>query len=154
MTESVWDYPRPPRVEPLRRVARVEFDGLTVARSDSALRVLETSHPPTIYFPRADVRLESLKPSRGMTLCEWKGQASYFDIVGEHRESASAAWSYADPLPAYRVLKDTIAFYPGRLDACFIDDERVTAQAGDFYGGWITAGIEGPFKGSAGTSGW
>jgi uncharacterized protein (DUF427 family) len=154
MSESVWDYPRPPRVEPLRHVARVEFDGVTVASSGSALRVLETSHPPTIYFPRADVRLESLKPSRGMTVCEWKGRASYFDIVGEHRGSSSAAWTYADPLPAYRALRDYIAFYPGRVDACFIDDERVSAQAGDFYGGWITAGIEGPYKGSAGTSGW
>ena len=154
MGESVWDYPRPPRVEPLRYLARVEFDGVTVARSESALRVLETSHPPTIYFPRADVRLESLKPSKGMTVCEWKGRASYFDIAGEHRESSTAAWTYADPVPAYRALKDYIAFYPGRVDACFIDDEQVTAQAGDFYGGWITAGIEGPFKGGASTSGW
>lgn len=154
MSESVWDYPRPPRVEPLRRVARVEFDGVTIARSESALRVLETSHPPTIYFPRGDVRLESLKPATGMTLCEWKGRASYFDVVGEHREAASAAWTYADPLPAYRVLKDHIAFYPARVDACFIDDELVRAQAGDFYGGWITSEIEGPFKGGAGTSGW
>jgi uncharacterized protein (DUF427 family) len=109
MSESVWDYPRPPRVEPLRRVARVEFDGVTVASSESALRVLETSHPPTIYFPRADVRLESLKPSRGMTLCEWKGQASYFDIVGEHRGSSSAAWTYADPLPDNGALKEIVA---------------------------------------------
>jgi len=154
MSESVWDYPRPPRVEPLRHVARVEFDGVTVARSGSALRVLETSHPPTIYFPRADVRLESLKPSRGMTLCEWKGRASYFDIAGEHRTAASAAWTYAYPRPAYRALRDYIAFYPGRVDACFIDDERVSAQPGDLYGGWITAGIEGPYKGSAGTSRW
>lgn len=154
MSESVWDYPRPARVEPLRNVARVEFDGLTIARSESAFRVLETSHPPTIYFPRGDVRLESLKASRGMTLCEWKGQASYFDVAGEHRTSAFAAWSYADPRPAYRVLKDYVAFYPARVDACFIDDERVTAQAGDFYGGWITAGLDGPFKGGAGTFGW
>ena len=126
---------------------------MTVASSALAIRVLETSHPPTIYFPRADVRLESLKLSRGMTVCEWKGQASHFDIGGEHRDSSSAAWTYADPLPAYRVLKDYVAFYPGRVDACFIDDERVSAQAGDFYGGWITAGI-GLFKGGAGTSGW
>jgi uncharacterized protein (DUF427 family) len=154
MSESVWDYPRPPRVEQLASVARVEFDGITIAKSVAALRVLETSHPPTIYFPPADVHLEFLKPSTGMTLCEWKGQASYFDLAGEHRESSSAAWSYADPLPAYRVLKDYVAFYPGRVDACFIDDERVTAQAGDFYGGWITAGIKGPFKGAGGTAAW
>jgi uncharacterized protein (DUF427 family) len=147
MSESVWDYPRPPRVEPLGHGARVEFDGVIVARSESALRVLETSHPPTIYFPRPDVRLESLTPSRGMTLCEWKGQASYFDITGENRAAASAAWMYTDPLPAYRALKGYIAFYPGRVDACFIGEERATAQAGDYYGGWITADITGPFKG-------
>lgn len=154
MTESVWDYPRPPRVERLQGVARVEFDGTTVAESGAALRVLETSHPPTVYFPRADVRFEFLKPARGMTVCEWKGRASYFDLAGEHRQSPAAAWSYADPLPAYRVLKDCVAFYPGRVDACFIDGEPVAAQAGDFYGGWITAAIKGPFKGAAGTSGW
>lgn len=154
MGESVWDYPRPPRVEQLASVARVQFDGITIAKSAAALRVLETSHPPTIYFPPTDVHLELLKPSSGITLCEWKGQASYFDLAGEHRESSSAAWSYADPLPAYRALKDYVAFYPQRVDACFIDDERVTAQAGDFYGGWITADIKGPFKGAGGTAGW
>ncbi|GAC1513702.1 MAG: DUF427 domain-containing protein [Candidatus Dormibacteraceae bacterium] len=154
MSESVWGYPRPPRVEPLLRTARVEFDGITIASSGSALRVLETSHPPAIYFPPADVRLELLQPCQGMTVCEWKGQASYFNIVGERRESSSAAWSYPDPLPPYYVLKDYIAFYPGRVDACFIAAERVTAQTSDFYGGWITADILGPFKGGAGTSGW
>ncbi|GAC1475615.1 MAG: DUF427 domain-containing protein [Candidatus Dormibacteraceae bacterium] len=154
MSESVWDYPRPPRVEPLLHIARVQFDGITIARSGSALRVLETSHPPTIYFPPADVRLELLKPAKRATWCEWKGQASYFDIAAEHQTSSLAAWSYAEPALAYRALKDHVAFYPGRVDACFIDDERVTAQPGDFYGGWITVDIVGPFKGAAWTAGW
>ena len=154
MSESVWDYPRPPRVEPLIHVARVEFDGIAIAHSRLALRVLETSHPPTIYFPPADVRLELLRASSGTTVCEWKGQASYFDIVGERREASSAAWHYPDPQSAYRILKDHVAFYPGRVDACYIDDELVQPQQGDFYGGWLTADITGPFKGGAGTSGW
>ena len=154
MTESVWEYPRPPRVEPLHQRARVEFDGETIADSTRALRVLETSHPPTIYFPREDVRMELLRPARGSSVCEWKGQASYFDVVCGRKTSPAAAWSYADPSPAYRELAGSIAFYPGRVDACFIGDERVSAQEGDFYGGWITANLTGPFKGSPGTEGW
>ena len=154
MTESVWDYPRPPRVEPLRHRARVEFGGETIADSTRALRVLETSHPPTIYFPREDVRMELLRPARGSSVCEWKGQASYFDVVCGHKTSPAAAWSYAEPSPAYRDLAGAVAFYPGRVDACFIDDERVTAQKGDFYGGWITSGVAGPFKGGPGSAGW
>ena len=154
MTESVWEYPRPPRVEPLHQRARVEFDGETIADSTRALRVLETSHPSTIYFPRADVRMEFLRPARGSSVCEWKGQASYFDVVCGHKTSPAAAWSYADPSPAYRDLAGAVAFYPGRVDACFIGDERVTAQEGDFYGGWITSGIAGPFKGRPGSAGW
>lgn len=154
MTESVLEYPRPPRVEPLHHRARVEFDGETIADSTHALRVLETSHPPTIYFPRADVRMEFLRPARGFSVCEWKGQASYFDAVGGHKMSSAAAWTYTDPTPGYRDLANSVAFYPGRVDACFIDDERVTAQEGDFYGGWITSGIAGPFKGGPGSAGW
>lgn len=154
MTESVWEYPRPPRVEPLHHRARVEFDGETIADSTRALRVLETSHPPTIYFPREDVRMELLRPARGSSVCEWKGQASYFDVVCGHKTSPAAAWSYAEPSPAYRDLAGAVAFYPGRVDACFIDDERVTAQKGDFYGGWITSGVAGPFKGGPGSAGW
>jgi len=154
VSESVWDYPRPPRVEPLGKVARVEFDGAVIASSARALRVLETSHPPAIYFPRTDVRMDLLRSARGMTVCEWKGRASYFDIIRAEREAGSAAWSYANPLPNYRALKGYLSFYPGRVDACYIGDEKITAQAGDFYGGWITSDITGPFKGAPGTTGW
>ena len=152
--ESVWDYPRPPRVEPLQARARVEFDGETIADSDSALRVLETSHPPTIYFPRRDVRMDLLRPAAGLSVCEWKGMASYFDVVSAKRMSSNAAWTYNDPRADYRVLAGHIAFYPARVDGCWIGDERVAAQEGDFYGGWITSGITGPFKGGPGTTGW
>ena len=154
VTESVWSYPRPPRVEPLHRCARVEFDGRIVADSVRALRVLETSHPQVIYFPPADVHLEWLNPAPGSSICEWKGQASYWNLEERSRSSRSAAWSYRNPTPPYPQLKDHVAFYPGRVDACYLDDERVETQEGDFYGGWITADIVGRFKGGPGTAGW
>lgn len=154
MKESVWDYPRPPRVEALGLPARVVIDELDVASSTRALRVLETSHPPVIYFPPQDIRLEYLEPVAGSSLCEWKGTASYFDLVIGRRRIRRAAWTYREPEDGYQQLKDHVAFYPSRVDACFIGDERVSAQEGDFYGGWITANLTGPFKGSPGTEGW
>lgn len=154
-TESVWDYPRPPRVEPCRREVRLELAGVELARSRAALRVLETSHPPTIYIPPGDVRMDLLSASDArQTFCEFKGTASYLDAqVGERRVRA-VAWTYPEPAPGYESLAGHISFYPGRVDGAWLDDERVQAQAGDFYGGWITAEIRGPFKGGPGTSGW
>lgn len=152
--ESVWDYPRPPRVEPSRRVARVELAGEMVARSERALRVLETAGPPTIYLPTEDVRMDLLDPVAGHgTYCEWKGHAGYFDVVVGVATVTRAAWTYPDPKPGYEELRDHISFYPALLD-CFLDDERVTPQEGGFYGGWVTADIVGPFKGSPGSRGW
>jgi len=153
--ESVWDYPRPPAVAPCEGVVRVEIAGTVLAESGAALRVLETSHPPTIYVPPADVRADLLVPSaaRG-TMYEFKGLARYLDaVVGERRVEA-VAWSYADPVPRYAALRDHVAFYPGRVDGAWIDDEVVQAQPGDFYGGWITSRLTGPFKGAPGTRGW
>lgn len=152
--ESVWDYPRPPRVELARHRVRVEFHGETIADSMAAYRVLETSHPPTYYIPPSDVRLEFLRADSQRTYCEFKGSASYWDLVVGSRVSEQAAWSYPSPTPAFSVLKDCLAFYPSRVDGCFVDDERVQAQEGDFYGGWITANLTGPFKGGAGTRFW
>ncbi len=148
--ESVWDYPRPPAVVPCTRRVRVMLGGAVIADSARALRVLETSHPPGIYVPSADVRAGILSASPRTTVCEFKGRAAYYD-VGDRR---AAAWTYPDPDPRYAALRDHVAFYPGRMDACFLDDEPVRAQAGDFYGGWITADIGGPFKGAPGTAGW
>lgn len=126
-----------------------------VADSKRALRVLETSHPPAIYVPPQDLAAGVLRPSaRRPTFCEWKGVANYFDIVVPGRIAEDAAWIYAAPNAAFVALRDHAAFYPGRVDACYLDDELVRAQQGDFYGGWITAEIEGPFKGAAGTRGW
>jgi uncharacterized protein (DUF427 family) len=154
VTESVWDYPRPPRVEPSTRRIRVVIGNVTVADTTRAFRVLETSHPPGYYIPPEDVLSEYLRPSRRRTYCEFKGQARYFDLVIGERVVRDAAWYYPDPAPGYEVLRDHLAFYPGRVDACFVDEEQVVAQEGDFYGGWLTADIVGPFKGGPGTAGW
>ncbi len=152
--ESVWDYPRPPRVEAGTRRVRVVLDGVTIAETTRALRVLETSHPPVYYIPPEDVRSEYLRPSRRKTFCEFKGQASYYDLVVGEREVREAAWYYPEPTSRFEDIRDYVAFYPGRVDEAWLGDERVQPQEGDFYGGWITSEIEGPFKGAPGTSGW
>jgi len=152
--ESVWDYPRPPRVEPSTQLIRVVFNGTTIAETNRALRVLETSHPPVYYIPPGDVQQQLLSPTAHHSYCEYKGQASYYSVKVGNKVSENAAWSYHQPSTGYESLKDHLAFYPGRVDACYVDDERVQAQEGDFYGGWITSTIEGPFKGGPGTAGW
>jgi uncharacterized protein (DUF427 family) len=152
--ESVWDYPRPPRVERSARRVRIEAGGLVVADTRRALRVLETSHPPVYYVAPEDVRRDLLRPSSRRTLCEFKGVASYWDLALGVRDVREAAWSYEEPAAGYESLRGHFAFYPGKMDACYVDDELVSAQPGDFYGGWITRAIEGPFKGGPGTRGW
>jgi uncharacterized protein (DUF427 family) len=154
-TESVWDYPRPPRLEPTSRRIRVVFGGVTIVDSTRALRLLETSHPPTYYVPIADVLAGHLRAvAGGSTFCEWKGLASYFDVVAGGREAHRAAWTYPNPSASYAALRDRVAFYAEPMDACHVDDERVLPQKGSFYGGWITSDIAGPFKGGPGTAGW
>jgi uncharacterized protein (DUF427 family) len=152
--ESVWDYPRPPRVEASQMLVRVEFAGEVIAETTRAYRVLETSHPPVYYIPPEDVRGEFLRPSRRRTYCEFKGQASYYDLVVAGREVKEVAWYYPEPNARFEAIRDHLAFYPGRVDAAWVGDEQVTPQEGDFYGGWITSDIEGPFKGAPGTGGW
>ena len=154
MSESVWDYPRPPRVEPSKRRVRVIVDGSVMAESTRAVRVLETSHPPGWYIPREDVRMDLLRPTTRQTTCEFKGQATYFHVSAGGRDRREAAWTYERPLPGYEDITGHIAFYPGRVDEAWVDDERVLPQAGDFYGGWITSDVTGPFKGGPGTRGW
>ena len=152
--ESVWDYPRPPRLEDSTRRIRIVFNGETIAETTRAKRVLETSHPPVYYIPPEDIRMEFLSRTPRSSFCEWKGQAAYYTVkVGDH-QAENAAWFYPNPVPAFAGLKDYVAFYPSRMEACYVDDEIVQAQPGDFYGGWITSDIVGPFKGTAGTWGW
>ena len=152
--ESVWDYPRPPRIEPETRQVRVIFNGQSVARSDRAKRVLETSHPPGIYIPREDFVADALRSVSGTSFCEWKGQAAYWDVVADGAVADAAGWSYPDPTPPFVEIAGYVSIYPGRVDACYLGEEQVEAQEGNFYGGWITAEIVGPFKGAAGTWGW
>jgi uncharacterized protein (DUF427 family) len=149
----VWDYPRPPRLERVKRRIRVVVAGLTIADSRDAWRVLETSHPPVYYLPPDAVRLDWLARSQGSSFCEWKGRAHYFDIVSPRRIER-AAWSYSEPFPAFAVIRDHLAFYAGKVDECWVDEERAIAQPGGFYGGWITRELVGPFKGEPGSSGW
>jgi uncharacterized protein (DUF427 family) len=152
--ESVWDYPRPPRVEPTARRVRVVFNDQVIADTCRAVRVLETSHPPGIYIPPEDVKSEFLRSSLRSTACEWKGRARYFHVVVGDRQAEDAAWSYPDPAPRFAAIRGFLTFYPGRVDSCFLDEEIVTPQEGNFYGGWITSAVVGPFKGAAGTWGW
>jgi uncharacterized protein (DUF427 family) len=155
--ESVWDYPRPPRVEASSRLVEVHFGGIQLAASRRSLRVLETSHPPVYYLPPEDVRMELLLPSDRQSWCEWKGLASYYHLVSPASVGGrveNGAWYYPDPTVPYKEIRNHIAFYPHVVDACYVDGERVEAQPGGFYGGWITRDVVGPFKGAPGTSHW
>lgn len=152
--ESVWDYPRPPRAELSSKHIRVIFNGETIADTHRAVRVLETSHPPVYYIPPEDIHMEYFVQTRTRTVCEFKGAASYWALRLKGRNVDNVAWSYPDPAPGFEMLKGYLAFYASKVDACYVDDERVQAQEGDFYGGWITAEIVGPFKGGPGTWGW
>lgn len=152
--ESVWNYPRPPRVESTSAVIEVTLNKVTVARTTRSLRVLETSHPPTFYLPLEAFTPGSLRPAAGRSFCEWKGVAAYFDVVAGSGVATRAAWGYPDPAPAYRQLRDHVAVYPSAMDQCTVDGEAVVSQPGVFYGGWITSRVVGPFKGGAGSRSW
>lgn len=151
--ESVWDYPRPPALVADQRRVQVRCGGVLIADTTDALRLLETASPPTFYLPPADVRREWLVPSRHRSWCEWKGEASYWSFVNGGRRVADVAWSYASPAAPYAELAGHFGFYPARAE-CYVDGERVQAQPGGFYGGWITADIVGPCKGESGTGNW
>ncbi len=152
--ESVWDYPRPPRVEQRGEHVRIVLGGITVAETDRAWCVLETSHPPAYYLPPDAFLAGTLRPAPGSSYCEWKGTAHYLDVVSGDQVADRAAWSYSDPSPGFVVITDHVALYPAAMDACFVDDEPVVSQPGGFYGGWITSKVSGPFKGAPGTNTW
>jgi uncharacterized protein (DUF427 family) len=152
--ESVWDYPRPPRLERTARDIEVVLGGRVVARTRAALRVLETSHPPTYYLPMSCFTVGALRAAEGVSFCEWKGQASYLDVLGGDAVAARSAWYYPAPAPAYAEITDHVALYPGAVDRCTVDGELVTPQPGGFYGGWVTSAVVGPFKGDPGTMLW
>ena len=152
-TESVWDYPRPPRVEPSTELVEVVLGGVVIASTTASYRVLETSHPPTYYLPRAAFLEGAVRPAGGSSFCEWKGAARYHDLVGGTAVAARAAWSYPDPAPGFEAIAGHLAVYPALVDRCTVDGEVVEPQPGGFYGGWITSRVTGPFKGAPGTRG-
>ena len=152
--ESVWDYPRPPRLEDTIKHIQIIFNGVAIADTHHAKRVLETSHTRVCYIPPDDIKIEHLVLMPHSSWCEWKGRAAYYTIVGKDKQVQNAAWFYPDPTPAFASIKDYVAFYPHLMDACYVNGEQVQPQPGDFYGGWITSDIVGPFKGSPGTWGW
>ncbi len=151
--ESVWDYPRPPRVEKVGAPVRVELDGILIAETTNALRVCETASPPTYYIPPEDIQVELLRPSPRRSTCEWKGGTVYWTISTNGDSATEAAWSYPDPRPGFEAIKDHLAFYPRKVDA-WVGEHRVRPQPGGFYGGWVTPDLVGPFKGEPGTEGW
>lgn len=150
--ESVWDYPRPPRLEPSKKHLKVIWRAKTLAETQHAYRVLETSHPPVYYFPPTDILMSELEPvANKHSFCEWKGRATYWQ---SKTGGEVVAWSYPNPNASFQPIQDYLAFYPSLMDSCYVDGELATSQDGDFYGGWITKDIVGPFKGGRGTWGW
>jgi uncharacterized protein (DUF427 family) len=152
--ESVWDYPRPPRLEEFRGALTVELGGQTVASTERGWRVLETSHPPTYYLPASAFAEGVLHEADGSSWCEWKGRASYYDLVTPTRTAPRAGWTYHSPTRGFEPLAGAIAVMAAQVDRCTVNGEQVQSQPGGFYGGWITSWVVGPFKGIPGSMGW
>ncbi|MEM9895652.1 MAG: DUF427 domain-containing protein [Bacteroidota bacterium] len=152
--ESVWDYPRPPAIETVSSHIRIVFAGQTIYDHNESFRILETSHPPTYYLPKVAFKTGVLQSTDRTSFCEFKGEAVYLNVVEGNDSADFAAWGYPNPTKAFYQLKDHVSIYAHRMDACYLNDELVQAQEGDFYGGWITSKIVGPFKGAPGTWGW
>lgn len=152
--ESVWDYPRPPRLEDTPKHIQIIFNGVTIVDTRKAKRVLETSHPPVYYIPPEDIQMQYMVLTPKGSFCEWKGQAVYYTVKLGDKQVDNAAWAYPNPTGGFASIKDYIAFYPQMMDVCYVDGEQVQPQPGGFYGGWITSDIVGPFKGAPGTWGW
>lgn len=152
--ESVWDYPRPPQIEPTDKHVQVIHNGVVVADTQRARRVLETSQAPAYYIPPEDVSMEHLERAEHRTWCEWKGKAHYYSIVVGDEKAENAAWYYPEPTPAFEEIKNYVAFYPQHADRCLVDGEAALPMPGGFYGGWVTDDVVGPFKGEPGSEGW
>jgi len=152
--ESVWDYPRPPRLESINAHIEIIFNGVKIATTKGAYRVLETSHPPVYYLPPQDIAMEYLQSVGGQSFCEWKGVANYYNLAVADKVAPKVAWYYPHPTPEFEAITDYVAFYAAPMDGCYVDGEKVTPQPGNFYGGWITSNIVGPFKGETGSWGW
>jgi uncharacterized protein (DUF427 family) len=151
---SVWDFPRPAVAEPVGVHVVIQHRGVTIADTRRSVRTLETSHPPSYYIPKDDIALGILRQAGGGSFCEWKGAATYWDVVVDGVTLPRVGWSYPSPTPGFACLRDHVAFYAAPFDLCTVDGDIVRPQAGGFYGGWITTGFAGPFKGGPGTMGW
>ena len=154
ISENVWDYPRPAICQPFSGTLEVYIDDILVARTKRAWRVIETSHPPSYYFHPEDVQDNLLKKNTKTTLCEWKGQASYFDYLSKKNNILDLCWTYQAPVKNFLPIRNYFSFYSSKCNSCFINNEKVISQDGDFYGGWITKNLIGPFKGSKRTLDW
>ena len=153
--ESVWDYPRPPAVVPSDEVVRVMHRGHLLAETKRALRVLETAHAPAYYIPATDVDWTYLHEVQNVTVCEYKGVASYADLrMPDNPAVPQVCWWYAHPRPGYEPLTNAVCFYPQKVDLCEVAGEAVTPLPSSFYGDWPTSRIVGPYKGAPGTEGW
>lgn len=153
--ESVWDYPRPAICEPTSADLEVTFDGVVIAQTRRGYRALETSHPPTYYIPAEDVRQDMLQPRPGTTVCEWKGAAHYWDVVGPTgRRARGATWAYPKPFVGFEAIAGHFAFYAKHMDQCRVNGAVARPQPGGFYAGWVTPDLAGPFKGDKGSTGW
>ncbi len=152
--ESVWSYPRPPVAEPSAAHIMIHHRGRVIADTRASIRTLETSHPPSYYIPPDDIMPGVLRRGRGSSFCEWKGMATYWDIVIDGAVIPGAGWSYPEPTARFAALRDHIAFYAAAFERCSVDGETVIPQPGGFYGGWITGAVAGPFKGVPGSLGW
>lgn len=152
--ESVWDYPRPPRLEPFEGFITIELGGQVIASTSRGWRVLETSHPPTYYLPPAAFADGVLRDAPGSSWCEWKGQARYYDLVTDTTIAPQAAWTYPKPTRGFEPIAGAIAVMAAQVDRCTVNGETVVPQPGGFYGGWITSWVVGPFKGIPGSMGW
>lgn len=152
--ESVWDYPRPPRLERVEKAVQIVFAGALIVDAPWCFRVLETSHPPVYYISREHISAGSLALAAGSSFCEWKGTASYLDVVANGARAERSAWTYAQPTAPFAAIAGAVAFYAQAMDRCTVAGETVKAQPGGFYGGWITKDIAGPFKGEPGSMGW
>ncbi|MFO7663486.1 MAG: DUF427 domain-containing protein [Chloroflexota bacterium] len=152
--ESVWDYPRPPRLEDVAKHIQIIFNGVVVADTTRAKRVLETSHPPVYYISPEDICMEYIQPGSGRSFCEWKGEARYYTLEVNGRRAENVGWYYPNPTRNFIAIRDYVAFYAAPMDACLVEGEKARPQPGNFYGGWVTDDIVGPFKGEPGTMGW
>lgn len=152
--ESVWGYPRPAVAEPSDAHIVIEHNGITIAETRNAVRVLETSHPPNFYIPPSDIAEGVLRRAAGSSMCEWKGTAKYWDIIAGDQVLQRVGWSYSNPTPSFQMLHEFLAFYAAPFDRCLVNGEIVVPQPGQFYGGWITSAVAGPFKGIPGSRFW